>query len=293
MPPAVPASDAARQVLVETLRQEVQKLEGLRFPAEAGLVPTGIAALDRLLPAGGLRAGSLVEYLAPGPGAGAGTLALIAARAACQEGRALVVLDRQGTFYPPAAAAWGIDFAQLLILRPPDEASALWALDQALRCSGVGAVWAPLGTLDARDFRRLQLAAEAGGTLGLFIRPGALRGQPTWADVQWQVQPAQADSLPEKQVLRESVFKKRRFFRRSQNPHPNPLPKGEGMDGSQPAAWRLAVELVRCRGGPGEIAVVLELDPSTGLWQEARAGHAAHPVSVPVELAPPAAARRA
>ena len=133
-----PTSELARQALVATLRREVEKLEGLRLPADDRLLSTGVPALDRVLPGGGLLPGSLVEYLSPGPGSAAGTLALAAARAACQEGRVLVVLDRQGTFYPPAAAAWGIECERLLILRPEDAACELWALDQALRLSGGG-----------------------------------------------------------------------------------------------------------------------------------------------------------
>src|SRR5256885_5428399 len=35
---------------------------------------------------------------------------------------------------------------------------------------------------------RSQLAAECGGTLGLLMRAARYQGQPTWADVQWEVQ---------------------------------------------------------------------------------------------------------
>src|SRR5438046_2055876 len=166
----------ARQSLVANLRREMTKLEGSQPPGDDRPISTGSPALDRLLPSGGLRRGTLVEYLTSAAGSGAGTLALAAAREACREGQALVVLDRQvggdGTrnvpatyFYPPAAAAWGIDPAKLLVLRPASEADALWAFDQALRCPGVGAVWATCDRLDVRDFRRLQLAAECGRTL--------------------------------------------------------------------------------------------------------------------------------
>src|SRR5688500_2504040 len=179
------APDAARQALVAVLQRQVQRLEGVRPPAEERLVSTGAPPLDRLLPGGGLRRGSLVEYLSPGAGSGAGTLALGAAREACRDARALVVVDRCRTFYPPAAAAWGIDLARTLVLQPADDAAKLWALDQALRCPGVSAVFACCGALDVRDFRRLQLAAESGGTLGVLVRPSRLRGQPSWADVQW------------------------------------------------------------------------------------------------------------
>ncbi len=262
-----------RQALVAGLQRQVERIEGIRPPDDERLVSTGSPPLDRLLPGGGLRRRSLVEYLSPGAGSGAGTLALAAAREACRDEqgeshRALVVVDRSRTFYPPAAAAWGIDLAQMILLQPADETAELWALDQALRCPGVGAVYAACSPLDVRDFRRLQLAAESGGTLGVLVRPARLRGQPTWADVQWLV--GQVFNLPLKTI---------------QRPH---------------HAWQLRVELARCRGAPGGQIAELELDEATGLWQAARtwqrAGtihETAHPVPVPAQLADPARPRRA
>src|SRR5688500_11667072 len=139
--------DPARQALVASLQRQVERTLGRRPAEDERLVSTGSPPLDQLLPGGGLRRGSLAEYLSPGAGSGAGTLALAAAREACrdeegQSHRAFVIVDQSRTFYPPAAAAWGIDLSQTILLQPADEAAALWALDQALRCPGVGAVYA-------------------------------------------------------------------------------------------------------------------------------------------------------
>src|SRR3954464_11741713 len=125
------SSTKARENLVSSLRREVARLEMSRPPEDERPISTGSPALDGLLPAGGLRRGTLVEYLTAGSGNGAGTLALSAAREASQGGRALVVVEqgrKQGTgdrgqesvgrFYPPAAAAWGIDLSAVLVLRP-------------------------------------------------------------------------------------------------------------------------------------------------------------------------------
>jgi protein ImuA len=262
------ALDPARQALVARLQRQVERIEGLRLAEDERLISTGAVPLDRLLPGGGLRRGSLVEYLSPGPGSGTGTLALAAAREAVGDSRALVVVDCSRKFYPPAAAAWGIDLSQTLVLQPADHAAELWALDQALRCPGVGAVYAACGALDVRDFRRLQLAAESGGTLGVLVRPSRLRGQPSWADVQWQVR-----TKDEGRRTKEVIGHLSLVIRHS--------------------AWRLRVELVRCRGGPGGQVVELSLNETTGVWQDARTTHATHPVPLPAQLADPARPRRA
>ena len=108
-------------------------------------------------------------------------------------GGAVVVLDRTGEFYPLAAVAQGIEPARLIVVHPGNQADHTWALDQALRCPAVAAVvaWPESldGKLDGRTFRRLQLAVEQGGGLGLLIRPESVRCQPSWADVRLLVEP--------------------------------------------------------------------------------------------------------
>ncbi len=67
-------------ICLEELRRRIARLEAPRQPAQDQRLPSGCEALDRLLPAGGFRRGTLVEWLSAGDGAGAGTLALLAAR---------------------------------------------------------------------------------------------------------------------------------------------------------------------------------------------------------------------
>ena len=224
-----------------------------------------------------------MEYLAD-PGGGAATLALAAAREACGAEKALVVLDGfyagsarrsglSGHFYPPTAAAWGIDLSRLVVLRPASEADALWALDQALRCPGVGAVWARWNALDGQDFRRLQLAAEEGGVVGLLLRPASRRGHPTWADVQWLVRPVAGRRGESRKAKVESGK------------------SGRGRWEEWAESWKLRVELVRCRGGTGGRSVMIELDQASGVWVEAI--DATHTLSETAQLARAAPARRA
>ena len=270
-------SNCPPEALLADLRRQVEKLEVKRPPEDGPSISTGSPALDRLLPAGGLRRGTLVEYLSPAVGCGTGALALGAAREACRHGRALVVVEQTparstsgakggSRFYPPAAAAWGIDLSTIVVLRPVSQADALWALDQALRCPGVGAVWTACDRLDVRDFRRLQLAAEIGGTLGLLLRPARQRGQPTWADVQWLISPRSTVQSPRSKVKRLWTL-------------------DFGL-------WTVCVELVRCRGAAGGHKVLLELDESDRIWREVF-DETTHSVPVFARLANSTTVRRA
>ena len=291
----MPVPIEARQALVSRLRRAVTRLEHSSLPEDDRPVSAGSSALDRLLPQQGLKRGTLVEYLSAAAGGGAGILALAAAREACRQGRAFVALDCQRQFYPPAAAAWGIDLSGTLVLRPKNEADALWALDQALRCPGVGAVWAPWNRLEERDFRRLQLAAEAAGRSASWCVPARRRGHPSWADVQWLVAPVgQASRLPGEETgdRRQGTGNRgQRLAGRADSAATSRLLSPVSCFPSL-ASWLLRVELVRCRGtGDGKV-VLLELDETAGIWREA-ANHATHSLPALAEVAYSKAARRA
>jgi protein ImuA len=172
--------------ILEALRQQ---LEVRQRPA-ASSFSSGCDALDRVLPGHAFYRGTLIEYLADG-GSGAVALALIAAREACRDGGALVIVDRSRSFNPPAAANLGID-TNTIFVRPRTRKDQLWTLHQSLSCRGVGAVLCWPDKLDGRAFRSLQLAAEDGGAVGLFSRTLGVRGHPTWSALQLLIEPLRA-----------------------------------------------------------------------------------------------------
>ncbi len=214
------ASESVRQ-LREALARYRRRRRGVQK-----VRPTGLAPLDAVLPGGGLPAGTVTEILTAQPGVGALTLALRAAgncrpaldatdrcqgfpiadfrfaveRPDQQAGTripsrpefhhppATFLVDACGDFYPPAALALGIDLRRLWVVRPRSEAEAFWAVDQALRCPAVGSVVAWFERLDDRASRRLQLAAETGGGLGLLLRPAGARER-SFAAVRMSVEP--------------------------------------------------------------------------------------------------------
>ena len=157
---------------------------------------TGWSQLDAILPERGLRPGMLLECLGQVQGGGVALLGLWLARqmlCGSQKG-VLVVFDHDGKFYPPAAAALGISLKQLMIVTPQSRKDLYWALDQVLRCPAVSAVWGCLSKVNSRDFRRLQLAAEAGRALGVLVREDKFAKSPTWAHVRLQVSALAAKS---------------------------------------------------------------------------------------------------
>ncbi len=176
---------------IDSLARRLRRMERSRRPLEAGEVVegTGHAALDSLLPAGGLARGRLFEWInARGPGTGAVTLALLAAGELTKDGEnrtagALAVIDRDGGFYPAAVAEMGLSPKGLLLVRPESETEWLWAVEQVLRSPAVDVMLTWADRIDDRVFRRWQLAAEAGGGVGMLVRSAEALGTPSWASV--------------------------------------------------------------------------------------------------------------
>ncbi|MFO0871048.1 MAG: hypothetical protein U0935_19160 [Pirellulales bacterium] len=182
--------------------------------------------------------GSVVEWLGGEGGTGAGTCAWGTVRQACRAGGWLVVVAGRRCLCPLPWVAGGIDLRRVVVVSVERVEEELWAADQALRCPGVAAVWGRMERLTAHDFRRLKLAAEEGGSVGVWRRSARHLGRPSWADVQWWVQPiASSTQESSAEVLAPSVRSEER---------------------------RLRVTLVRCRGGWGGRTVEVVGNERTG-----------------------------
>lgn len=150
-------------------------------------LPLPKGPFEALLPPNFGERGGLIEWLAEGGGHGALWLACKLAAESLPADAALVVVDPSGEFYPPVVAGLGMLLQRLILLRPRSHADVLWGLEQSLRCAGVAGVVCRLGKLDSQSYRRLQLAVEQGGGLGMLVRGAEFHKEPSWADVRLRV----------------------------------------------------------------------------------------------------------
>jgi hypothetical protein len=174
---------------IDDLRDRIRGIETFR-PHAVGreTISTGFSGLNRLLADGGLRRGTLTEWVGDAAGSGAVTLALaVAAHILRQEGT-LVVIDVEGEFYPVAGAQLAIPLDRTAVIRPDSPKGALWAWEQSLRCPGVAVTFGKIDPNNDRAIRRLQMAVEAGGGLGFLIPPPGGSGTP-WAAARIRVEP--------------------------------------------------------------------------------------------------------
>jgi hypothetical protein len=139
---------------------------------------TGKSSLDARLPGGGWPTASLIEVLLDDTGLGEVQLflpALVQSQRRAGDVPWLVWIAPPHEPYAPALAQQGIELGRLLVVRPASATEALWAAEQALGSGVCSAVMLWLKGTDDRWLRRLKLAAEAGGALGVLFRPARHR----------------------------------------------------------------------------------------------------------------------
>jgi recombination protein RecA len=175
--------DAARNQAetVERLRARISSLQAAPR-THLAVLPTGVAAVDALLPAGGFPLGQVVELW----GSAASGRTRLALRAVAEAHRALQLtayVDGAGELYPPALSALGVNPARLLWVRPPGPSSAAryssshlgWAALQLLRSGAFGCVVLDLTHTGHRlpsqaSKRLLDAATHSGGLLLLLTQ---------------------------------------------------------------------------------------------------------------------------
>jgi len=156
-------------------------------PADA--LPTGCAALDAALPAGGWPPSALSEVLLPLDGVGELQLAWPVLGRLSQAGRTVVLVAPPYAVHAPAWAAAGIDLAHLQVVAA-EPRDALWATEQCLRSGACGAVLCWPARADDRALRRLQVAAETGQCLALAFRDLREARNPSPAALRIALEPA-------------------------------------------------------------------------------------------------------
>jgi protein ImuA len=193
---------SASPPIVEELRERIQRLEGAAARRRT-VLPFGVKEIDRRLPGGGLALGALHEVAGGGNGAidGAAAALFTAGIAARTRGRVLWCLVRQDLFAPAIAQA-GLSPDRVIYVEASDEKSVLACFEEGLRHGGLGAVVAEAARLSMTASRRLQLAAEGSGVIGIAIRrwrrqtEAADFGQPTASVTRWRVSVLPSTPLP-------------------------------------------------------------------------------------------------
>ena len=236
------ADESERSRKSESIKAAILKVErrwGLRasgrmfggqYEAPAGLAME-LPELDRATGFGGVPCGKLTEFTGLAS-SGKLTLALRALATAVRAGGVAAYIDLSGTFYPPAAAAMGIDLERLVVVRPKDEAAAVKAGAILLLSEGFDAVLLDLGGARVRPdalARLTELSSRSRAATIAVTRDGsrATEGLRFFASLRLGVQ------------RRDWLWR-------------------EGPMGRAPAGMRLEVEVLKTRSATAEGRLVVD-----------------------------------
>lgn len=199
---------AAQKLSIAELRDSIRRLENgatRNWP----YLPFQVEDIDRKLPGGGLALGCLHEVAGGGSGAidGAAAAAFAAGIAARTGGQVMWCLTKTDLF-PPGIADAGLTPDRLMRVTAEDDKLLLLAFEEGLRHGALSAVVAEVSRMDMTASRRLQLAAESTGTLGIALRrwrrevDAADFGQPTASRTKWRVTEIPTETLPVNGIAR-------------------------------------------------------------------------------------------
>jgi protein ImuA len=187
---------------IAALRAEIAALEKSACAGARPCLPFGLDSIDRRLAAGGLAVAALHEIAGESPGLGDDAAATLfaASIAARGEGTVLWALARRDLFAPGLAQA-GLVPERLLYAECRRDEEVLAVMEEGLRHGGLAAVVGEIGRAAMAATRRLQLAAEEGGTMALMLRRWRRSGDdplglPSAAVTRWRLACAPSAPLP-------------------------------------------------------------------------------------------------
>jgi protein ImuA len=159
-----------------------------------GVLPLGLSSIDPLLH-GGLGLGQVHELVPARPcdmGAAAGFglgLCMLGGRAVIWVQQDYAALET-GIVHGVGVALFGLDPARLILVRTGSAKDTLFAMEEALKTRGFGAVVGEMAeegkAADLTATRRLSLAAQKGGGLALLFRHRAFPS-PSAAATRWRI----------------------------------------------------------------------------------------------------------
>jgi protein ImuA len=161
---------AARELAIAELRERLSALEG-GVAKRRECLPFGVPEIDKVLPGGGLAFGALHEFAGGGSGTvdGAVPAMFVAGVAARTKGKVVWCLTRPDLFAPSLARA-GLHPDRIVFVESDADEDVLANMEEALSYGKLGAVVGEVVRLPMTASRRLQLAAEKSGTIGLVVR---------------------------------------------------------------------------------------------------------------------------
>jgi protein ImuA len=183
--------------IIHQLQKEILSLQGFKTKMPGSLLDVQLGPIKYAFPNNNFPLGAVHEFICSEAEDRATTTAFIAGIASSlmrNNGVSLWIGSKQ-TLYPPALTSFGIAPEKIIFIELQKEKEILWAMEEALKCSGLAIVVAEIKDLSFTASRRLQLAVEQSLVTGFIIRHNPININPTACVSRWQIKPVR--SAPE------------------------------------------------------------------------------------------------
>jgi protein ImuA len=182
--------------IIARLKKDILPLEGLKV-IQAGREPDfGLGILNASFPLGNFPLGAVHEFISTGPESAAATTGFISGLmgSLMKKGGAVVWISSGRRIFPPALQQFGIHPDRIIFIDLQNEQDLLWAMEEALKCSGLAAVIGEINDLSFTTTRRFQLAVEQSRVTGFIIRLNPRNLQTNACVSRWKIKPLPTQS---------------------------------------------------------------------------------------------------
>ena len=167
-------------------------MQGVKPAVTGGADTFGLGQIETAFPGGVFPIGAVHEFVCQAPehgAASAGFITGILSKLMSRGGGACLWISRSRTVFPPALKAFGVEPDRIIFASLPREMDVLWAMEEALKCSGFSAVAAELNEISFTQSRRLQLAVEQSKVTGFVILGDPKMTSATACAARWKITP--------------------------------------------------------------------------------------------------------
>ncbi|WP_262247093.1 ImuA family protein [Parapedobacter soli] len=177
-----------KRAIINQLQTDILRWQGFVLP-QTPTEQIGLGQIEKAFPNGIFPTGCIHEFVGT-------TIEQASASSGFISGILSLLMRQQGTclwiglprmLYPPALKNFGITPDRVIFITVRREREILWAMEEALKCTGLAAVVAELSELDFIRSRRLQLAAEKSKVTGFILRGKPVQVGSTACAARWQI----------------------------------------------------------------------------------------------------------
>ena len=187
--------------IIARLQREIHQLQGLRSNLSENVIAPDLGPVNQAFPDDTFPLGVMHELISlPAENAAAttGFVSGILASLMKKDGICLWIGGAKSVF-PPALASFAINPDKVIFITLQKESDIFWAIEEALKCSGLAAVVGEIKNMSFTVSRRFQLAVEQSGVSGFILRQNPRNSQPNACATRWAISSAAGiidDELP-------------------------------------------------------------------------------------------------